>query len=114
MPFPIEYPKDSIAALLNAQKTDLPHLVLAGYEVLGFGLAQYFGDVKFNAGLDFGSLSKIAEGADLVTKIQTRAVALKGAGFGPIMVILKLLSEFGPIILQLVQSIRDLLNKPQV
>lgn len=112
MPFPTEYPKDAIAVVVSPKTNDVAHVVLAGYEVLGFALGQAFGDVKFHAGLDFETLSKVAEGADLVAKVQTRALELKAGGAGVFVIILKLVAEFGPIIFQLAQSIRALLNKP--
>jgi hypothetical protein len=110
MPFPTDFPKDAVATLINAKNNDTAHLALAGYEVLGFALSQYFGDVKFLAGLDFATLSKVAETADLAVKIQTRAQELKAGGAGVFLIILKLISEFGPVIAQVVAAIRDLLN----
>lgn len=112
MPFPTDYPKDAIAVVLTPKTNDAAHVALAAYEVLGFALGQYFGDVKFHAGLDFETLSKVAEGADLAAKVQTRALELKASGVGVFVIILKLVAEFGPVIFKLAQSIRALLNKP--
>lgn len=114
MPFAKDFPSQAIHALADIQNTDQAHIALAAYEVLGYGLHLYYGDVAWLAGLDFASLSAFAEGADLATKIRSRALELKAGGAGTFLIILKLLAEFGPVIVKLADAIRSLLNKPQV
>jgi hypothetical protein len=111
MPFPKDFPKEALHALMTVKEQDQSHIVLAAYELLGYGLHFYYGDVMWLAGLDFDTLSKFAEGADLAAKIQTRARELKGSGVGVFLIIMKLLAEFGPVILKLAQAIRELFKK---
>jgi hypothetical protein len=113
MAFQKDFPKEAVHALASFGDQPAELLALAGYEVLGYGLGLYFGtDVKYPAALDFATLSKLAEGADLVAKIQTRISEYRVKGVANWLLILKLLAEFGPVILQLVQAIRELLAKP--
>lgn len=110
MAFVTDYPKDAVATLLSPAGKPAAQIALAAYDVVGFALGQYFGDVKYPVGLDFTSLSKIGEGADIVQKIQTKAVALKGSGAGIFFILVQLASEFGPQIWSFVSEIRALLN----
>lgn len=113
MAFPTTFPKEAINALLTFKQQDPAHISLAAYEVIGYGLKLYFGDVAWLAGLDFETLSKLGEGADLAAKIQARAIQLKAGGMGTFLIIFKLLVEFGPVILQLADAIRNLFATKQ-
>lgn len=113
MPFPKDFPSQSLNALFTAKQQDPAHLALAGYELIGYALHLYFGDVAWLAGLDFDTLSKMAEGAELATKIQARAQELKKGGAGVFLIIIKLLVEFGPVIMQLADAIRQLFAKKE-
>lgn len=112
MSFPKDFPKDGINTLVNAGDQSTELIALALYDIAGYALGVYFGDVKYPAGLDFNTLSKLAEGADVVSKIKARTLELKKSGVGIFVLIVKLLAEFGPVVLQLVQAIRELFAKP--
>lgn len=49
--FPTEFPQLAaqtlIQGMLHSDKRDSGRMALAGYELLGFGLFKYFGDVKY-------------------------------------------------------------------
>jgi hypothetical protein len=113
MPFPTEFPKEAVGVLLHAKDQDTAHIALAGYELVGFGLGLVFGDVKPLASLDFSSMTTLAEGADAATKITARAKELKKSGLATFAIILKLLAEFGPVVLDLVNKIKDLLKSKE-
>lgn len=49
--FPTEFPTQAaqvfVQAVLNKETRDVGRMALAGYDMLGFGLFKYFGDVKY-------------------------------------------------------------------
>lgn len=111
MGFPQEFPKSAVNTLLKYKEQDAGHFALAAYELVGYGLGNYFGDVKYFAALDFGTVAVIAEGAEAIEKVKAKAKELKGAGVPTFLIILQLLAEFGPVILKLVKNLRELINK---
>lgn len=111
MAFPSEFPQSALLEVLKGTKADLPHLVLAGYDLLGFGLYTYFGDVKYMPEGAFEVIQAATQSTELAGKIQARAIELRATGLPTWLLIITLLREFGPVILQLVQTIRDLFNK---
>jgi hypothetical protein len=109
--FPVEFPQSALLEVIKGHDADTAHLVLAGYELLGYGLRMYFGDVQFMPQADFDVIARVVVGAETAQRIAARAQELKGSGFGIAMIVIKLVIEFGPQILKLVESIRELLKK---
>lgn len=110
MPFPTEFPRTALGTLVDAKNNDLPHLVLAGYELVGYGLFMAFGDVKYLAGFNFEVITELGNAADVTEKVTARAIELKGLGLPWYLLVLSLLKEFGPSVLTLIKNIREKLN----
>jgi hypothetical protein len=107
MPFPQEFPKVALATLLgyaNGSPPELKTAALAAYELEGYLLGLYFGEVEYPKGVNLVKLLELAaspEFAKAQEAIKTFA-SLRASGVGPVKALLKILIQYGPQILALV------------
>jgi len=111
MPFPTDFPQAAVLEIVKGKNADLAHVVLAGYELLGFGLYAYFGDVKFPATGDFETLSKLAESAEVAKAILAAAQTLASGGLPWWRIAIALATQFGPQIFSLITTLKSLVTK---
>lgn len=114
MSFPTTFPEPAISVLVGAVSGKSPGagpIALASYDLVGYGLFKTFGDVKYMMQFDPIVLAKLAEAVpyDQVTKIVARYTELKATGISTWLLILTLVKEFGPVAIQLIQKLRDIL-----
>lgn len=108
--FPKEFPQNALVEVLKGKDASIPHLVLGGYELLGYGLYLYFGEVKYMPQGQLELIQSLSLTADAAQKITDRARQLKAEGMVTWLIIMQLLMEFGPVILKLAMKIRELLR----
>jgi hypothetical protein len=90
MPFPTEFPRDALGVAMNFKDANKDTLALAAYDILGYGLFLALG-----------------EAADDVSKAQKRYYELKGTGAATWLILLKILAEYGPKILEIIKKLRE-------
>jgi hypothetical protein len=111
--FPQTFPQQSVAELMKLA-TDRSHVdggrvALAVYELAGYGLYCYFGDVRYLTGAALGAdVLMSPEFIQLATEypqVAARFQELKGMGVATWLIVLKLVVEYGPQVLALVQKL---------
>jgi hypothetical protein len=107
MPFPTEFPRDALGVAMNFKDANKDTLALAAYDILGYGLFLALGDVKYLAGFDLDTMLVLGEAADDVSKAQKRYYELKGTGAATWLILLKILAEYGPKILEIIKKLRE-------
>jgi len=113
--FPTDLPKDALTEVLAAFKgdVDVPRLALAVYELAGYALGLYFGDVKFLMGANSKAVDMLnklmalltPEDIALYTDVVKFAVTELAAGKGYARIGLDILIKFGPQTLALVVQV---------
>lgn len=129
MSFPTEFPQAAVTAILGAVKTqefDIPVLTLAGYEVLGYAAYVALGDVKYPIGASPEIMNFVNEVMSAFTPddfkelisnfpqymaVATRYFELEAKGFATWLIIMKLILEFGPMVLPLIKKLIALVEK---
>lgn len=107
MPFPTEFPKVALATLLgyaNGNPPDVKTAALAAYELEGYLLSLYFGDVHYPVGVDLSKILTLATSPEFAAAQEAvkTFVALRASGVGPVIALLKILVQYGPQILALI------------
>lgn len=107
MPLPTEFPKVALATLLgyaNGNPPDAKTTALAVYELEGYLLSLYFGDVQYPKGIDLSKLLLLAASPEF-SKAQEAVKKFaenKTAGLPLWKNLLQILATYGPQILALI------------
>jgi hypothetical protein len=119
MSFPTELNQSALLEIFSqfrGRKVELDRLSLAVYDLVGYGLYKYFGDVKYIANDTPENVSAFNELSNLLTdpkmlEAGIRYLELRAKGFPTWQIIFLLIREFGPL---LVLKLRELLQKLNV
>lgn len=129
MSFPTEFPHNAYTAVAVAFKTqqyDPNVLSLAAYDLIGYGLYCYFGEVNYpvGAGPDVQKFvsdvlatftpedfKELAKNFPEYLKVATRAMEMHGAGIPVWLIVIRLAIEFGPKVIPLIKKIIALIEK---
>ena len=100
MPFPTSFPQSAVNELGKAVVTkefNTDQLTLAAYELLGYALFTYFGDVKYYVQADGEVLAKVRKLLDKVPVGQLLAdfAILKASGVPVWLIVIKLAAKYG-------------------
>lgn len=127
MSFPTELPQNALttlAAIPAGDHVDPGRIALAAYELVGYGLHLYFGDVKYLMGASPKAVEIVNEviaAFDQNTldymkslpllEIAEAALAMYQGGTSPYLIAVKLAFKYGPQILPLFKKIMALVEK---
>lgn len=110
MSFPVDFPKpafSTLTGLLSTEKPSADLIALAVYDLAGYGLGLYFGDVKYPIGLDLGKILEIATSPEFAHAKQAieRFVTLIASGTSRWRALLTVLFEYGPSVVALIKKL---------
>lgn len=110
--FPTEFPTPAIqnfVGLVIGKKPGAGVLALSAYDLVGYGLYSYFGDVKYLTQADPDVILAVGElVAGLpIAEVILKYNELKKSGLTVVIIILQLVKEFGPLVIALIRKLLE-------
>lgn len=108
MSFTKEFPKQAFQELVKLDYKS-PLFPLAVYDLVGFALAEYFGNLEYPAQFNLGSVQKLLEASQLAKEIVDKAKELKATNLSDVQVGIQLFQLYGWKVITLAAQIKDAL-----
>lgn len=110
MSFPSDLPKGSIVQLfqlVSGKDRDPGRAAYAAWDLTGYGLYLAFGEVQPIKSLDPELALQLASLATRAPEVLEKYVAYKTQGLPTWLIIIKLVREFGPLVLDLLKKLLE-------